>query len=358
MALRFSSMKPRSPDRQDSPAGPKNTIETFARNLASALKRRERLVTDGTQAFRVFGGLADGTEGIYIDVYLPGAVLNVYEGRVPNGLDLAALGTCIFEQLAPLGVTALYYKPFAKDRSRMGGELPEVVTQAQPLVGEPLPEAIIIQEHTYKLEIRLYDGLSTGLFLDQRANRGFVQQQAAEMMRSGRVPRVLNTFAYTCAFSIATAVAGAETTSVDVSARYLEWGKRNFAHNGLDATKHRFAKMDTFEFFDYAKRKGFTYDLIVLDPPSFSTGSKKKGVPAWSSIAHYARLVQQASTLLAHGGVVLASTNTQELCAPRRLEREVSKGLGVTPAFMKLPVRTLDFSQEKDRFAAVAWKHK
>jgi 23S rRNA (cytosine1962-C5)-methyltransferase len=351
-------MKQPPPDKQDSPIGSKTTIDSFVRHLASAIKRRERLVSEGVQAFRVFGGLADGMDGFYIDVYKPGAVLNVYEGRVPHEMDLDLLGARIFELLAPLGVTAIYYKPFAKDRSRLGGELPEVVTQAKPLVGEALPEAIIIQEHTYKLEIRLYDGLSTGLFLDQRANRGFVQQQSAEITRSGRVPRVLNTFAYTCAFSIAAAVAGAETTSVDVSARYLEWGKRNFAHNGLDATKHRFAKMDTFEFFDYAKRKGFTYDLIILDPPSFSTGSKKKGVPAWSSIAHYARLVQQASTLLAQGGVVLASTNTQELCVPRRLEREVSKGLGITPAFMKLPARTLDFSQEKERFAAVAWKHK
>jgi 23S rRNA (cytosine1962-C5)-methyltransferase len=171
---------------------------------------------------------------------------------------------------------------------------------------------------------------------------------------------VLNTFAYTGAFSVAAALGGAATTTVDVSPRYLEWAKRNFAANGLergvaDGT-HRFAKMDTFEFFAYAERKGLRYDLVVLDPPSFSAGSKKKGIPAWSSTADYARLVGGAARLLTTGGAILASTNTRELCRPGRLEREIEKGLRRAPSRrLELPPPPVDFERDEDRFAAVAF---
>jgi 23S rRNA (cytosine1962-C5)-methyltransferase len=205
----------------------------------------------------------------------------------------------------------------------------------------------------------LYDGLSTGLFLDQRENRRFVADWVKDRARgSGKPPTVLNTFAYTCAFSVAAATAGAITASVDVSGRYLDWGKRNFQHNNLDPALHRFAKMDTFEFFGYAKRKGLTFDLIILDPPSFASGNKKKGIRPWSSVADYARLVGEASSLLNPRGVILASTNTQELCRPGRLEREILKGLGGAgkpPRWLRLPDMPLDFARDSERFAARAF---
>ena len=138
--------------------------------------------------------------------------------------------------------------------------------------------------------------------------------------------------------------------------RYLDWGKRNFAHNALDITQHRFAKMDTFEFFGYARRKGLRFDLVILDPPSFASGSKKKGIRPWSSISDYARLVGQAAGLLHPGGIILASTNTQELCRPDRLDREILKGLGHAPQWVKLPPAAVDFSQERGRFAARAFE--
>ena len=306
------------------------------------------------EAFRAFSGGLDGIDGVFIDVYGPGATLIVYEGRPPRSFDPSVEAAAALEVLRPAGVRAVYLKPFAKDRSKLGGALPACATEPNPAAGEPLPEAILIRELDWKLEVRLFDGLSTGLFLDQRNNRGFVRDWVRGRA-SHEAPAVLNTFAYTCAFSVAAAVGGALTTSVDVSPRYLDWGKRNFAHNGIDIAPHRFARMDTFEFFGYAKRKGFTYDLIILDPPSFAAGSKKKGIRPWSSLADYAKLVGQAAALLKPRGAILASTNTQDLCGPGRLDREIVKGLGRSPQWLKLPPIPADFASERGRFAARAF---
>jgi 23S rRNA (cytosine1962-C5)-methyltransferase len=257
-------------------------------------------------------------------------------------------------------VRGVYHKPFARDRSKMGGELPQVTTDPTPIAGEAAPEAVAIREYGWRLEVRLWDGLSTGIFLDQRENRRWLHEACAARTKRAGPPAVLNTFAYTGAFSVAAALGGAATTTVDVSPRYLEWAKRNFAMNGLEAGvadgSHRFVKMDTFEFFAYAVRKGLRYDMIVLDPPSFSAGSKKKGIPAWSSVADYARLVREAAGLLTRGGAIFASTNTRDLCRPGRLEREVEKGLGrAVSRWLELPPSPVDFERDEERFAAVGF---
>ncbi len=341
-----------SNETSTSPSAP----SLLAALLPKAITRRDALLQRGrTQAFRIFSGDADGIDGIYIDIYGPGAVLIDYEGRTPRAFNAAHEASIALDLLRPLGVRAIYHKPFSKDRSAMGGVLPACVTDPAPITGETLPESVIIREHGWNLEIRLFDGLSTGLFLDQRENRAFVARWVTERIESGKPASVLNTFAYTCAFSVAAAKQGATTTSVDVSARYLDWGKRNFEHNQIDIAPHRFAKMDTFDFLGYAKRKGFTYDLIVLDPPSFAAGSPRKGIRPWSSVADYAKLVREAAGVLAPKGLIFASTNTQELCRPGRLEREVVKGLGKTPHWVELPKMPADFASERERFSALAW---
>ncbi len=329
--------------------------------LARAIELRQPLIEKkSTQAFRIFSGLADGLDGVYIDIYGPGAALIIYEGRAPKNFENSDAPKTILELLAPLGVRAIYKKPFAKDRSKLGGELPACVTDPIPAAGEQLPESFLIQEHGWSLEIRLFDGLSTGLFLDQRDNRRWlankVRSLAAERAAAKKpAPTVLNTFAYTCAFSVAAALAGAHTASVDVSGRYLDWGKRSFAHNNLDIAQHRFAKMDTFEFCTYARRKNLTFDFIVLDPPSFAAGSKKKGIRPWSSVDDYARLVKESAAILNPRGTIFASTNTTELCRPGRLDKEIVKGLGTQPRWLNLPPSPIDFARETERFAARAF---
>lgn len=334
-------------------AAPASVLRPF---LAKAIERRRALLPRlRSETFRIFSGAPDGMQGVFVDVYGAGAVMIMYEGQAPRAFDPAVEGAAALELLSPLGVRAVYYKPFAKDRSKLGGQLPPVVTAAAPAAGDTLPEAITIRELDWTLEIRLYDGLSTGLFLDQRENRGWVARLAAKRAGAGTPPSILNTFAYTCAFSVAAAMGGAATTSVDVSARYLEWGKRNFTHSGLDPAQHRFARMDTFEFLGYARRKGLRYDLVILDPPSFAAGNKRKGIRPWSSIDDYARLVKDASDVLAPGGAILASTNTHELCRQGRLEREIVRGLGRPPKWLELPAPPADFATEHDRFSARAF---
>ena len=316
-----------------------------------------------TLAFRAFSGIADGMDGVFVDVYgtvdcCGGATLIVYEGRPPRSFEPLREAAVALEVLRPLGVTAVYFKPFAKDRSKMGGELPLVATDPTPAAGDALAESILIREHAWTLEIRLYDGLSTGLFLDQRDNRKFVHD-FAKRFQGDQPPSVLNTFAYTCAFSVAAAVGGAMTTSVDVSPRYLDWGKRNLAYNGIDASadagRHRFAKMDTFEFFAYARRKQLGYDLILLDPPSFGSGNKKKNIRPWSAQSDYSRLVQEAAELLNPRGVIFASTNTQALCRGNELDRQIVKAIGREPRWIELPPPPIDFERDADRFAARAF---
>ena len=332
----------------------------FRQLLSAAVSRRQPLIASGTaQAFRAFSGLADGVDGIYVDVYDAGATLIVYEGRPPRSFDPAREADVVLDVLRPLGVRAVYLKPFARDRSRLGGELPAVATDPTPTVGDPLPESFLVREHAWQLEIHLYDGLSTGVFLDQRDNRRFVHD-FAQRFKAPRPAEVLNTFAYTCAFSVAAAVGGANTTSVDVSPRYLDWGKRNLAHNNIDPSpelgRHRFARMDTFEFFAYARRKGLRYDLILLDPPSFGSGNKRKGIRPWSAESDYARLVREAAELLHRGGVIFASTNTQALCRGNELERQILKAIGRPPQWVELPPPPIDFAREADRFAARAFR--
>ena len=105
-------------------------------------------------------------------------------------------------------------------------------------------------------------------------------------------------------------MAGARTTSLDLSKKYLEWGKRNFTLNGIDPTEHEFIYGDVFEWAPRLARKGRIFDLIILDPPTFSR-SKTQGV--FQAEKHYSRLVTMVLPLLRSGGVLFASTNSHKL---------------------------------------------
>jgi 23S rRNA (cytosine1962-C5)-methyltransferase len=120
---------------------------------------------------------------------------------------------------------------------------------------------------------------------------------------------ILNTFAYTCGFSVAAAKAGARTTSLDLSKKYLEWGKRNFALNGLDPAAHDFIYGDAFDWLRRLAKKGRAFDAVVLDPPTFSQ-SKEHGT--FRAEKDYGKLVTTALLVLKPGGVLLASTNAAD----------------------------------------------
>ncbi|HVK60276.1 MAG TPA: class I SAM-dependent methyltransferase, partial [Bdellovibrionales bacterium] len=126
------------------------------------------------------------------------------------------------------------------------------------------------KERELEFEFRRDAGLSPGLFLDQRANRAFIEGESQKR-------KVLNLFCYTGGFSVAAAKGGAEkVVSVDVSKTFLEWTKRNFELNGLALEPHEFRAIDAREYLAWAKKKSLTFDRIICDPPSF--GRSQAGV--------------------------------------------------------------------------------
>jgi 23S rRNA (cytosine1962-C5)-methyltransferase len=155
------------------------------------------------------------------------------------------------------------------------------------------------REDGMNFQLRADTGLSPGLFLDQRANR-------RQLRRQSRGARVLNLFAYTCSFSVAAALGGASVvTSVDVSPRFLDWGKENFALNGLSPAGHLFTRADARDYLALARKRGWLFNTIVLDPPSFSRPKGK----TFSVRKELIPMAKNCVDLLAPGGEVLVSTN-------------------------------------------------
>ena len=160
----------------------------------------------------------------------------------------------------------------------------------------------IVRERGLRYEIDFSGGYSVGLFIDQRENRSFVRKAAPE--------RVLNCFAYTCSFSVAAAIAGARTVSVDLSQKSLERGRQNFALNNLPATGHQFIADDVFDVLPRLARKGEKFDLIVLDPPTFSRSHRGKTFKVQSD---FESLLGEALEVAGRDARILLSTNCPTL---------------------------------------------
>jgi 23S rRNA (cytosine1962-C5)-methyltransferase len=196
-------------------------------------------------------------------------------------------------------------------------KLVERSMEKQPTGETASPESRFeIVENGLKFLISLDAGYSTGLFLDQRENR-------RRLLTSNlRGKTVLNTFAYTCAFSVAAARAGAIVTSLDLSKRYLDWGRDNFRLNGIDPVAHDFIYGDCFDWLARLAKKGRSYDMVLLDPPTFSTVKKGR---AFSAEKDYAKLVALAEPLVKAGGTLFCSTNAR-LLSPQRFMDAVQRG--------------------------------
>jgi 23S rRNA (cytosine1962-C5)-methyltransferase len=200
----------------------------------------------------------------------------------------------------------------------------------QLLIGDPnLPLTTTVSEENVTYEIDFSAGYSVGLFLDQRANRRLLR---------GVAPRqVLNTFAYTCSFSLVAALAGAETVSIDLSRKSLDRGRANFRLNELDDSKHRFLADDVMDVLPRLARRGEKFDAIVLDPPTFSRGNRGRRFQVEHDLES---LVSAALELLAPEGRILLSTNCTRLNS-RDLEQLARYAL-------KLSRRTATFHREPE----------
>ena len=180
--------------------------------------------------------------------------------------------------------------------------------------GPPGPATIAVQERGLKFEIDFTAGYSVGLFCDQRANRA--------RLESLRPRRVLNCFAYTGAFSVAAARAGAETLDLDLSRKSLERGRANLALNGFSADRHRFIADDVFAVLPRLARRGEKFDAIILDPPTFSRGAKGRVFRAERDLGDLLRQVLEVAGPRAR---ILLSTNAREIDVD--VLRELAGGL-------------------------------
>ena len=165
-----------------------------------------------------------------------------------------------------------------------------------------LPVETVVLESQIRFGLDFSAGYSVGLFLDQRANRAFLRNQP--------VRRVLNTFAYTCSFSVVAALAGAETVSADLSQKSLDRGRLNFTLNGLDPAAHRFIADDVQELLPRMARRKEKFDTVILDPPTFSRGNKGRRFRAEDDLQS---LLSAAMEVTAPGGRILLSTNCTKL---------------------------------------------
>ncbi|MGE0813942.1 MAG: class I SAM-dependent methyltransferase [Vicinamibacterales bacterium] len=313
--------------------------------LRRARARRAPLAAGGAvTAYRVADGAGDDLPGMAIDRLGEAAVLALEAGHGVGDRDVTALAGIVLRELGPDGVAAVYVKHLMRDRSRLGGCAPDEARSAVPRAGRPLPETLVVREYDARYEVRPYDGLSTGLFLEHREHRRAL---------AGRPPgRALNLFAYTCAFSVPLAAARWQVTNVDVSGRALEWGRRNLALNGLPPEAVRFLRRDARAFLASAARGAERFDLVILDPPTFGAADRRRGIPAWRAAHDYPALLQAAAMVLAPGGAIFAATNTRELASGDVLARLVADALGGRPRRLPLPPWPLDVTAP-GRVAAV-----
>lgn len=283
---------------------------------------REAIIdAEATDAWRVWHGAAEARDALPLRV--DGMVF--YVDRFGPYLLAQSAGQLTADQLGGLrqiseqdGLRGAYHKPLRRD---VRGKTSD---QASPrlVLGEPAPEAFAIRENGVRFEIRFGEGYSVGLFLDQRDNRRrlLVNHIAADFPAfpgGAAGTEVLNVFAYTCGFSVCAAKAGARTTSLDLSRKYLDWGRRNFELNGLDPAAHDFIYGDAFEWLRRLAKKGRRFDAVLLDPPTFST-SKQAGV--FRAESDFGRLLAAALPLVKPAGLIFASTNAAELEPERFLE--------------------------------------
>ena len=297
--------------------------EPLGDRLDRALRRRHGVGRAAdTSCLRLFDDETDLT----IDAYGPDVVVSSYadlpERTAITADELRTLLTSQRERAATLGRRLRARQVFLKLRPRQANTVVDAV-RAGLTPSDPVWTAdgrqggrLVVQENGVRYWVELDAGLATGIFLDQRDNRRWMRDHCADR-------RVLNTFAYTCGFSVAAAVGGARrTVSIDAAAPALELGRANLLINGHDDPQtHDTIRGDVLQWLPKMARRGDRFDVVILDPPSYSKVRKRR----FSVLKDYADLVATALPLLDSGGHLLACINHTR-CDRRRLHQMVLRG--------------------------------
>jgi len=294
--------------------------------VEDAWELREPLRAAGVTAYRLLFGEGDGLPGLTVDLYGDYAVVQTYMegasallGWLVNALLAAASPRGILLRGAPDEE-----RPSADQRPAANDERPDPEAEAahrgpaRPLTpspghsapspvrvlwGEAPPRDLTVVEHGLRFLADLRAGQKTGLFLDHRENRRYV-----EGLSAGR--SVLNCFAYTGAFSLYALRGGAASVvSADIGKGLAAAAEANIALNGLDAARHRFATEDCFELLQRYADQGRSFDLLILDPPSFAKSRQSRH----AALRAYTRLNALALRCVAPGGLLATASCTSQV---------------------------------------------
>ena len=235
----------------------------FVACLERAVRSRSWIDFGATDVARLVNAEADGLPGLTVDRYADYLMIQYYTPAWER--HLPTIAAALQEVYAPSGV---YVKFRPRETRKLAAGKQKIPVQGRLLAGAAAPDDLSVRENGLYYHVDLVKDLNTGLFHDQRLNR-------LEFRRLSANCHVLNLFAYTGAFSVAAAAGGAKhVTSVDVSGRYLEWARKNFRLNQIDAESHEFVTGDCFSELDRLRKSGRHYDIVLMDPPSFSTTRK------------------------------------------------------------------------------------
>ncbi|WDW09014.1 class I SAM-dependent rRNA methyltransferase [Priestia aryabhattai] len=261
----------------------------FVRKIQRAItSRHDFYASEDTTAFRVFNSEGDGIGGLIIDYYDGYYVTSWYSEGI--------------YQFKEYVIEALKSAPnfkglYQKKRFNVKGQY---IEEDDFVTGNKGEFPLIVKENGIRFAVYLNDGAMVGVFLDQRDVRKTIRDKYAK----GKT--VLNMFSYTGAFSVAAALGGAaKTTSVDLANRSLAKTIEQFSVNGIDHEAQDIIVEDVFKYFKYAVKKNMTFDLVVLDPPSFAKSKKH----TFSAAKDYKDLLKEAIALTKPNGVIVASTN-------------------------------------------------
>ena len=262
------------------------------------------LPVDTCRIFHGRGGLYAGCEQWTLDVYPPVFVLTSFATTTDE--QLATVGAALqarWQQIAPPDQAQSLNWVF---QQRGQAARPQARSDTLLMAGS-VPDPHIVTEGPARFLVHMLRGQNHGLFLDMAEGRRWVREFAADFRQSeGRGAKVLNLFAYTCAFSVAALQGGAaHVTNLDMARGALATGQQNHQLNGLAPQGASFLAHDLFNSWGKVTRGG-PYDLVIADPPSYQKGS-------FVATKDYARLLRRRPDLLAPGGRALLCLNAPEL---------------------------------------------
>ena len=261
-----------------------NRLKKNKQGLKNWLKQNE------VQAYRVYD--ADIPEyNVAVDVYGDSAV--IFEYAAPKEIDEKTSDKRL-QDVISLTAQQLKISPeniAVKVRKKQKGE-----EQYTPMAKQN--RTMVVEEFGAKFKVNLFDYLDTGLFLDHRLVRRYIQENAKDK-------RFLNLFAYTGSASVHAALGGAKAiTTVDLSKTYLKWGQDNFDLNNISNTRYRFEQADCLKWLEHATAQ---YDLIFLDPPTFSNSKRMKD--AFDVQSDHIKLLTWVKKILSPSGTLIFSNN-------------------------------------------------